>query len=420
MTIIFERQDFLSHFNEPFNFKFYFSCHNLNVSYNLGLTLLSNSHLPSNHPFRWSTKRGSIMDLEKIILKHQESYPQMEEHDFYKLIYQHSFGIKHYFMDRKDSLDYLLREYNELTDDAENTDVSFLESIGNGLVRINLAAEKVTYSMLPLLNKLFIATSKKINFQTYYFEKNLALLQHLVNEGKLNVKLENVQTMIDTYKKSNYPPVHHSKIYRKLYKPHYRVIDENYMKYLPVIQEIEKLLEENKKIVVAIDGRCGSGKTIMAQVIQEVFDSNVVHMDDFFLPADMKTNERLSEPGGNVHYERVKSELLEPWRNQESKVVVYQPYNCSTQTFDSPISIPYKQLNILEGVYSMHPTLVNYYDFKIFLTAEKEVQIERINKRNPDKLQMFIHQWIPMEEHYFQSAKLEEKSDIVFDTSKIF
>ena len=33
-------------------------------------------------------------------------------------------------------------------------------------------------------------------------------------------------------------------------------------------------------------------------------------MDDFFLPFELRTAERLKEPGGNVHYERFIDEVV--------------------------------------------------------------------------------------------------------------
>lgn len=201
-------------------------------------------------------------------------------------------------------------------------------------------------------------------------------------------------------------------------KPHDQIIDDNYLQ--PVVQALTELSEERKRKIIAIDGRCGSGKTTIAHKIQKLFDCNVIHMDDFFLPFEMKTKDRLAEPGGNVHYERVTSEILEPLTNNTMQAIHHQPYNCETRTLAPPVSTPYKQLNIIEGVYSMHPALIGFYDFKIFLTVDKEVQLERIKRRSLNQLQMFIDQWIPMEEDYFQLMKVEEKSDMIIDTSKIF
>ena len=48
-----------------------------------------------------------------------------------------------------------------------------------------------------------------------------------------------------------------------------------------VLAAIEKI--DKPRILVAIDGRCGSGKTTLAAALQEMLQCPVVHMDDFFL-----------------------------------------------------------------------------------------------------------------------------------------
>ncbi|MEK3909347.1 P-loop NTPase fold protein [Oceanobacillus sp. FSL W7-1309] len=82
------------------------------------------------------------------------------------------------------------------------------------------------------------------------------------------------------------------------------------MKAVKEIREYSSLFKILKKLdkatSIAIDGRCGSGKTSLAEMLKQEFDMNVFHMDDFFLPFEMKTKERLSESGGNVHYELFK------------------------------------------------------------------------------------------------------------------
>ena len=47
--------------------------------------------------------------------------------------------------------------------------------------------------------------------------------------------------------------------------------------------QIDLLLEEKDFVLVAIDGKCTSGKTTLASKLTEIYDCNVFHMDDFFL-----------------------------------------------------------------------------------------------------------------------------------------
>jgi uridine kinase len=45
---------------------------------------------------------------------------------------------------------------------------------------------------------------------------------------------------------------------------------------------IDRLLQQDR-VIVAIDGKCTSGKTTLASRLAEIYDCNVFHMDDFFL-----------------------------------------------------------------------------------------------------------------------------------------
>lgn len=178
-----------------------------------------------------------------------------------------------------------------------------------------------------------------------------------------------------------------------------------------VFSEIEKLLSEKACVKIAIDGRCAAGKTTLAARIAEQFDANVFHMDDFFLPSEKRTRERLSEPGGNVDRERFLSEVLLPIEAGEA--FSYFPFDCKTQSRKSAVKVEPKGLSIIEGSYSCHPLLFGYYDLHLFLSVSKEEQLERLEKRCPEKLGDFRERWIPMEEAYFQYFSVKEKCDFV-------
>ena len=76
-----------------------------------------------------------------------------------------------------------------------------------------------------------------------------------------------------------------------------------------------------------------------------------------------------------------------------------------------------KQLNIIEGSYSLHPTLSDSYDLKVFLTIDSELQSKRILNRNgPEKHKRFISEWIPLENHYFNELNIQAQCDLVFRT----
>ena len=173
---------------------------------------------------------------------------------------------------------------------------------------------------------------------------------------------------------------------------------------------MEKILETVKKqiydqlakkdmVMVAIDGKCTSGKTTLAGKLAEIYDCNVFHMDDFFLRPEQRTPERLAEVGGNVDYERFQEKVLLPLK--AGKLFSYRPFDCSTLTLADPVAVTPKKLNIIEGTYSHHPNFGNPYDLKIVLTVDENAQRERILQRPAFLHKRFFEEWIPMENRYF-------------------
>ena len=161
--------------------------------------------------------------------------------------------------------------------------------------------------------------------------------------------------------------------------------------------------------VIAIDGRSASGKTTIASQLAAETNGSVIHMDDFFLPPAMRTAERLSERGGNVHYERFMEEVLPFIRG--TKPFSYRRFDCSLMDYSGSVTVNPSSLVIVEGAYSLSPRFGKYYDLSIFMTIDKELQMERIIKRNGiDKARVFEIKWIPLEEAYFSAFSIEENA----------
>ena len=180
--------------------------------------------------------------------------------------------------------------------------------------------------------------------------------------------------------------------------------------FLPLIEKIDTLLKCGKAII-GIDGGSGSGKTTLASLLCESYDATVFHMDDFFLTPSMRTPERLSEAGGNVDRERFENEVLIPLK--QGTDVNYRRFDCKTGVLSTPVSVKPKNLVIIEGSYSLHPDLIKYYDFSVFLDIDTEKQNERIKKRNGEGAKSFFEKWIPLENTYFEKTQIKDRCDMI-------
>ena len=177
-----------------------------------------------------------------------------------------------------------------------------------------------------------------------------------------------------------------------------------------VSEYIRDLSNKKERITVAIDGRCAAGKTTLAAGLQKIFDCNVIHADSFFLRPEQRTPERYSTPGENIDHERLLSEVLIPLSNGEE--FYYSPFNCKTQTLDEKIYVSPSKVTVIEGSYCCHPSLIDFYDLKIFLDIDKETQKQRILLRNQDNAEMFFKKWIPLEELYINTLVVKKVFDL--------
>ena len=176
-----------------------------------------------------------------------------------------------------------------------------------------------------------------------------------------------------------------------------------------MIEQIKQLLKEKEYVVIAIDGCAASGKTTLAKKLSNMFNASVIHMDDFFLPLEKRTEERLNTPGGNIDYERFKEEVV----NNLDNDFTYNVFNCSIMKVDKEVFVKKTNLLIIEGSYSLHPYFGKYYDLSIFLDIDKNDQINRIRNRDGEfMLKKFVDKWIKYETNYHEFYHIKSIADI--------
>ena len=172
---------------------------------------------------------------------------------------------------------------------------------------------------------------------------------------------------------------------------------------------IDQQLQAKGHALCVIDGLCGAGKTTLAEELSAHYGgASVIHMDDFFLPYEMRTPQRLAQPGGNVHHERFAAQVIQGLRTGDG--FAYQRFDCATGELIEK-NCPAAKVRIIEGSYSLHPALQAAWGeldaITVFLSVDGEEQLRRIARRAPEKLQAFVDKWIPLEKNYFQAYDIQ-------------
>ncbi len=346
------------------------------------------------------------MGPREALTAHAGKYPAMTPQDGVKLLYQHEFGGGHLIADPAQSLARLREEYAAVPHDPS---APLAEDVGNGLVRIHLGALDEEEYPLEALNRDFIRSAALHRGSMEGFLNKLDVLRSLAEEGVFSFSAQELEDYLGPYIASGCPCVSHSERYRAAYHPVYRVVLRSAC--LPLLaREAQALGERQGRVIVALDGRCASGKTTLAARLEQRWGWSVIHMDHFFLRPEQRSPERYARPGGNVDHERFLKEVLLPLRCGERPV--YRPFDCHRQKLLPPIPFEPGPVVLVEGSYACHPALWDCYDLRAVLTVDRETQMERIVRREGrDYAQVFRERWIPLEERYFSACEVERRCD---------
>lgn len=350
------------------------------------------------------------MNFRNYLRKQGELHPAVEPQDIVKMIYQAAFGAEHLLEDVEKAYSYFMEEYEAVSASAQEP---IYENISEDICRVNLAAWKAKGLQADWLFRIFAASAIEAKTGEKKFFSCLEEADEEIAEGRLNFTYDVWEVFRKKYLENGIRAVHHSQRYREEEKPAYRIVRRCFMRLVPILEKAAHTEHGKRPLIIAIDGHAASGKTTMAEQLRDVLCGDIIHMDDFFLPPWLRTGERFSKAGNNVHHERFAEEVL-PYL-MGTNPFEYTRFDCSRMEFDPvPVRVEAGDWRIIEGSYSHHPELGDYADIKVFSTVQPELQMERIIARNGSEMaEIFRNRWIPMEEEYFSAYGIREKADII-------
>lgn len=334
----------------------------------------------------------------------------MEPVDAVKLVYQSAFGCGHLL-----SGDCAGRVEEELAQTAPCVGVPVFTPIGGGMCRLNLAAPAV--GELPperIAGMMRVTMAQSLGGEAA-MAAGLEALRELARAGETPFSEESLEAFLGDW--DGRTPVSHSAAYRLAYAPAYRVVREDLGTLVPAAAEIERRLSEEGRALAVLDGPCGSGKSTLADALAALYHTQPIRMDDFFLPPAMRTAERLRQPGGNVHYERFRDEVLAGLTRGGD--VSYRRYDCQSGAWVDRLHRA-APVAVIEGSYSHHPAFAEAYAeldaLRIFVCAAEEERLRRLRAREEERFFAFQTRWIPLEKSYIEAYDIKSGADIALES----
>lgn len=334
----------------------------------------------------------------------------MEPVDAVKLVYQSAFGCGHLLSG--DCAEWVKAE---LAQTAPCVGVPVFTPIGGGMCRLNLAAPAVRE--LPperIAEMMRVAMAQPLGGEEA-MNAGLETLRELTRAGETPFSQESLEAFLDAW--DGHTPVSHSAAYRAAYAPAYRVVREDLGTLVPVVAQLERRLAEAGQALAVLDGPCGSGKSTLADALAALYHTQPIRMDDFFLPPVLRTEERLMQPGGNVHYERFRDEVLAGLMHGGD--VPYRRYDCQSGAWLDRVHRA-APVAVIEGSYSHHPVFAAEYAalgaLRIFVYTTEEERIKRLRMREGERFFTFQTRWIPLEKRYTEAYDIKSGADIALES----
>ncbi len=156
--------------------------------------------------------------IERVIQEHLTRYPALQVQDLYKLLHQAALGSEHAVSDRTSVESWMTRELAEM---GEGIPEPLIDPISHDeeIVRVHLRPYVAAGYDPMLLLDAFIRTANKYHGDTQVLEQHwqdaLAMDRFPASE---------MDEFFRELKIKNFPAVHHSADYERLYQPAYRVV----------------------------------------------------------------------------------------------------------------------------------------------------------------------------------------------------
>ena len=338
---------------------------------------------------------------QTLFAQQKDRYPLARMQDLLKALHQSALGCGHLVENEAGSFERLKKEWPSAPAAYPP------EPLAGGFSRLHLGQAREAGLDPRTVQRLFTLSARVRTGQEAVFADILREIRECPEVQTLFAD-DADRAFLDGYIPRAPALLSHSDIFRENYRPAYRVISDDLISLLPLCARIDRALAASEKpLVMAVEGGCAGGKSTAAGILAAVYGAPVIHMDDFFLRPEQRTEDRYRTPGGNVDHERFLLEAAPFLR--AGQAFSYRKFDCARMALGESVSVPASRLTVVEGSYSMHPALSSLYGLSVFIETDLKTRKKRILRRNGDRAEQFFTRWMPLEDLYFDSTAARQR-----------
>lgn len=196
-----------------------------------------------------------------------------------------------------------------------------------------------------------------------------------------------------------------------------------------IADEIKKLYDPERTVIIGIDGLGGAGKSTVSEEICRIFSEDgvhitILHIDDFIHPRAVRYSDRMAEWECYYYlqwrYDYLIDEIIKPIRSGapfHKKIELYDKDNDSYILADT--DIPVGSIVIIEGIFLQREELENLFNHMIFIDVPEEIRLKRVLERDGyigDKEQIaekYNSRYFPAERYYCENCSPARKASLV-------
>jgi uridine kinase len=183
----------------------------------------------------------------------------------------------------------------------------------------------------------------------------------------------------------------------------------------------EWLPQHPPPLLVALDGRSGTGKSLLAREMGALTGAAVIDGDDFYAGGSDTYWDAMSaaDKVARVIDWRRQRLVLEALR--QGRAATWRPYDWEADD-GSPagheLTCPSRAVVILDGAYSARPELADLLSLRVLLQVDRSVRRERLLQREGEHYRaQWEARWLVAEDLYFETIMPPAAFDLVLGSA---